>query len=128
MVEINTGIVCNIIKKAREINISNDLTLPEDRDDLSDAEWNQILVEYQEDLSYLELKDLINELEPDQQEYIIALMYVGREDFSKSEWNNACQQARTIKSQHRANYLISNPMLADFLTEGLAAFGLSCEE
>jgi hypothetical protein len=74
------------------------------------------------------LKDLINELEPDQQEYIIALMYVGREDFSKSEWNNACQQARTIKSQHRANYLISNPMLADFLTEGLAAFGLSCEE
>jgi hypothetical protein len=128
MVEINTGIVCNIIKKAREINISNALTLPEDRDDLSDAEWNQILVEYQEDLSYLELKDLINELEPDQQEYIIALMYVGRGDFSKNEWNNACQQARTIKSQNRANYLISKPMLADYLTEGLAALGLSCEE
>lgn len=128
MFDINQGIVCNIIKKAREINIAYDLVLPEERDDLSDAEWKQLLVEYQDDLSYLELKDLINELEPDQQEDIIALMYIGRGDFTKNEWINARQQARTIKSASRADYLISKPMLADYLTEGLAVFGYSCEE
>ncbi len=128
MLEINQEIVCNIIKKAREINIADDLVLPEERDDLSDAEWKQILVEYQEDLSYLELKDLIDDLEPDQQEDIIALMYIGRGDFTKDEWKSARQQARTINNPGRADYLISKSMLADYLTEGLAAFGYSCEE
>lgn len=128
MFNINQGIICNIIKKAREINIADDLTLPEDRDDLSDAEWEQILAEYQDDLSYQELKDLINELEPDQQQDVIALMYIGRGDFTKNEWNEARQQAHAIKMANRAYYLISKPMLADYLTEGLAAFGYSCDE
>ena len=123
MLEINQGIVCNIIKKAREINIVSDLTLLEDRDDLSDAEWKQALAEYQNDLSYIELKDLINELEPDQQEDIIALMYIGRGDYTKDEWKDARQQARTVKRTSRADYLISKSMLADYLTEGLEALG-----
>jgi len=129
MLEINQGIVCDIIKKAREINIVGDLSLPEERDDLSDTEWKQALAEYQDDLSYLELKDLINELEPDQQENIIALMYVGRGDYTKNEWKAACQQARTVKQTSRADYLISKSMLADYLAEGLAAMGYdACDE
>ena len=129
MLEINQGIVCNIIKKAREINMADDLALPEERDDLSDAEWKQALAEYQDDLSYLELKDLINELEPDQQEDIIALMYIGRGDYTKNEWKAARQQARTIKSTSRADYLISKNMLADYLSEGLVTIGCNaCDE
>jgi len=129
MLEINQGIVCDIIKKAREINIAGDLSLPEELDDLSDTEWKQALAEYQDDLSYLELKDLINELEPDQQENIIALMYVGRGDYTKNEWKAACQQARTVKQTSRADYLISKSMLADYLAEGLAAMGYdACDE
>jgi len=129
MLEINQGIICNIIKKAREINIADDLVLPEERADLSDTEWKQALAEYQDDLSYLELKDLINELEPDQQEDIIALMYIGRGDFAESEWKAARQQARTVTHSSRADYLISKSMLADYLTEGLAAIGYdACDE
>ncbi len=128
MFDINQGIIFNIIKKAREINIADDLTLPENRDDLSDAEWEQLLAEYQDDLSYQELKDLINELEPDQQQDVIALMYIGRGDFTKNEWIEARHQANAIKIANRAYYLISKPMLADYLTEGLAVFGYSCEE
>src|SRR5476649_990280 len=103
MFNINQGIICNIIKKAREINIANDLTLPRDRDDLSNAEWEQLLAEYQDDLSYQELKDLINELEPDQQQDIIALMYIGRGDFTKDKWKAARQQAGTVKHKSRAD-------------------------
>jgi hypothetical protein len=129
MLEINQGIVCDIIKKAREINISEDLVLPEERGDLSDTEWKQALAEYQDDLSYLELKDLINELEPDQQEDIIALMYIGRGDYTKNEWKAARQQAHTVKHASRADYLISKRMLADYLSEGLAALGYdACDE
>lgn len=128
MFTINQGIICNIILKAREINIADDLNLSEEKDDLSDAEWEQLLAEYQNDLSYQELKDLINELEPDQQQDVIALMYIGRGDFTKNEWKDARHQAHAIKIKNRSYYLISKSMLADYLTEGLAAFGYSCDE
>jgi hypothetical protein len=82
MFKINQENICNIIKKSREINISDDVTLPEDQADLSDAAWEQIFIEYQNDSSYQELKNLINKLEPDQQQDVIALMYIGRGDFT----------------------------------------------
>lgn len=41
MFKINQEIICDIIKKAREINISDDVTLPEDLSTLSDAAWEQ---------------------------------------------------------------------------------------
>lgn len=128
MIEINSGIVCNIILKAREINIVDDLKMPEDQEELSDTEWKQILAEYQEDESYLELKDLITDLEPDQQLQIIALMYIGRGDFDKNEWIGALTQANTIPIRSRADYLISKTMLADYLEEGLSIFGYSCDQ
>jgi hypothetical protein len=126
--DINKGIVCNIIYKAREINISEDLALPENEDTLSELEWKQLLAEYQNDLSYIELKNLINDLEPDQQYKIIALMYVGRGDFDRNEWQSAIDQALTVPVKNRADYLISKPMLADYLREGLAMFNYSCDE
>src|SRR5665213_3153083 len=102
MFKINQGIICNIIKKAREINISDDVTLPENLGDLSDAEWEHILIEYQNDPSYQELKNLINELKPDQQQDIIALMYIGRGDFTKNEWNEARKQVYASNIANKA--------------------------
>jgi hypothetical protein len=128
MFTINKGIICNIINKAREINISDSLSLPDDQENLSEVEWMQILAEYQDDLSYLELKDLLNELEPDQQQDIMALMFIGRGDFGIDEWKEARRQTLAIKRVNRADYLISKTLLADYLTEGLAAFGYSCDE
>jgi len=128
MFNLSLEIVCNIIKKAREINISDALNLPDDETNLSDAEWMQVLAEYQTDDSYIELKDLITQLEPDQQVDLIALMFIGRGDFTKSEWNEARHEAHAIKKSTRADYLLSKNMLSDYLTEGLAVFGFTCDE
>lgn len=128
MFEINQEIICNIIKKATEIDIAEDVLPDEDRNDLSDAEWKQALAEYQDDESYAELKNLINDLEPDQQQDVIALMYIGRGDFETNEWQAALAQARTIPGSRCADYLISKKMLPDYLSEGLARFKLSCDE
>lgn len=128
MFDVNKEIICNIITKAHELNIEDDLIIPDDQDNLSDAEWKQILAEYQEDFSYIELKNLINDLEPDQQKEVIALMYIGRGDFEKDQWSAALQQTHNISPSGRADYLISKTMLADYLEEGLAKFGYSCDE
>jgi hypothetical protein len=127
MMEINKGIVCNIIEKAKEIDIAEDIKSPDDPSELSDVEWNQLLAEYQNDWRYIELRNLINELEPDQLQSVVALMYIGRGDFEKNEWSAALKQARTIPSSNCADYLISKNMLADYLTEGLVKFNFSFE-
>lgn len=128
MFQINKEIICNIIRKATTIDISEDIFPGEDRSDLSDTEWKQAMAEYQEDESYVELKSLIDDLEPDQQQDIIALMYVGRGDFEITEWKAALAQARTVPASNCADYLISKELLPEFLSEGLSRFDLSCEE
>lgn len=128
MQDINTEIVCNIILKARELGIEDDLYIAGDPESPSTDDWKQILAEYQEDLTYTELKNLINDLEPDQQDIIIALMYMGRGDFDKDQIDAALEAAKTITADTRADYLISKPLLADYLQEGLAKFGYSCDK
>ena len=38
------------------------------------------------------------------------------------------RSVRDVRRYHTADYLLATPLLADFLEEGLAQFGLSCEE
>ena len=35
---------------------------------------------------------------------------------------------RDVRQYHTVDYLLGTPLLADFLEEGLAPFGLSCAE
>lgn len=127
MIEINSGIVCNIILKAREINIVDELNWPDEENELSDTEWKENLAEYQDDKSYQELESLIADLEPDQQLQLIALMYLGRGDYKEDEWVAAIVQANTVPIEARTDYLLSKPMLADYLEEGLSILGYSCD-
>lgn len=126
MLEINVDTISNIIKKAREIDIGDEV-FNKDNMYVSDESSQLMLAEYQDNLDYLELKNLINDLEPDQQLDVIALMYIGRGDFDKSEWESALKQASTIPQHKRADYLISKAMLADYLNEGLAIFNYAEE-
>jgi len=70
----------------------------------------------------------VDDLEPDQQAELVALMWVGRGDYDVEEWAAAVEEARDTITDNLAEYLMSHPMLADYLTEGLVAFDLSCEE
>jgi hypothetical protein len=53
-------------------------------------------------------------------------MWVGRGDFSVEEWPAALEEAADSWNEYTAEYLIAHPLLADYLEEGLAAFGYSC--
>jgi hypothetical protein len=55
-------------------------------------------------------------------------MYIGRGDYKESEWPAALEQALTVPIEARPDYLISKSMLSDYLSEGLAIFGFSCED
>lgn len=128
MFNLNNDIVCHIISRAREIEIEGDLYLPGDPASPQTEDEKDVLAEDKDDLTLQELKDVINDLEPDQQKELIALLFIGTGDFEKEQWADALKAAHDVPPQSRADYLISKPMLSEFLTEGLSKFGYSCDE
>lgn len=127
MLDLNPEIVCFIILKAREFHAKEQVTIPDEPSDASDDWAAQVLADHVGDMTYQEFRSAVNDLEPDQQVSLVALMWVGRGDFSADEWDDATAEARNAWTESTADYLIARPLVADYLEEGLAEFGYSCD-
>jgi hypothetical protein len=128
MIDLNPDIVCSIIAKAREFHAKEEVVIAEEPDSPSDDWALQVLADHSDDLTYQELKAAIDELEPDQQITLVALMWVGRGDFDVEEWEAALQEASDSWTDYTAEYLLARPLVADYLEEGLVQHGYSCNE
>jgi len=129
ILNINSETVCFIISKSREFHAKEAASFPEKFPEVEyESDWTQILAENQDDLTFQEVKRVIEDLEPDQQTELLALMYVGREDFNVNEWSLAYKEAKTNLKPRLAEYLFSKPQLADFLENALSLLGYSCDE
>lgn len=129
MLNINPEIVCNIIEKARRFFAKEEVAIPSDPMEaktMSDDWYFQVLEDYKDDLSLIEVKTVINDLEPDQQATLVALLWVGRGDFEIKEWDAAWEEAQRNWTPETAEYLLSKPLLADYLEEALSQFGYGC--
>ncbi len=125
---VNPDTVCFLITKSHEFHAQEDVTLPETPFSPSDDWALQVLADHEDDPTYAEIKSTINDLEPDQQEALVALMWVGRGDFDVAEWGQALEAAHEAWNTRTADYLIATPLVADYLEEGLSLLGYSCEE
>lgn len=74
-----------------------------------------------------ELIAAIRSLNDDERVELLALMWVGRGDFSAAEWEDALSTARERHNGREARYLIGTPLLGDYVEEGLAALGIEME-
>lgn len=128
MLNINPENICFLINKAREFHAKEDVVIPEELGSPSDDWALQVLADHADDASYTEFKLTFDDLEPDQQWEVVAVMWVGREDFAPEEWDVALEEARENWTPETAAYLLSHPLLADFLSEGLERLGYSCNE
>lgn len=104
------------------------MSFPEPPTSPADDWARQVLADHLDDFTYQELRLTINDLEPDQQVCLVALMWLGRGDFILEEWSDALEQARAAFTARTAEYLISTPLVADYLEEGLHAHGYSCTD
>ncbi len=128
MLGLNPQTVCFLIAKAREFHAKEEVVIPQEPLSPSDSSALEVLADHRDDPVYSELKNTINDLEPDQQVELVALMWLGRGDFDVAEWETARQQAGENWTEHTAEYLIATPLVADYLEEGLAQLGYSCAE
>lgn len=126
--DLNTDIVCALIIRLKEFHAKEEVVIPESEGSWSDDWAMQVLADHSDDLIYQEIQTAIADLEPDQQATLVALMWVGRGDYDKNEWTDAFEEATRNATSRTAEYLLSTPLVADYLSEGLAAFGYGCED
>ena len=75
-----------------------------------------------------ELAAFIAAMSFDEQVDLVTLMWIGRGDGTIADWAELRDTACGRHNRWTPRYLLGDPLLGDFLAEGLAQFGYSCEE
>jgi hypothetical protein len=130
--DIALEIVCHVIHRARELVADLDPLEDEPGKRAADDTAEELSEEDEGGLSesaeYEELKEYIGNLHEDEQIELVALTWVGRGTYTAEDWDEAVEIARDEHAKNAARYLLSQPLLADELEEGLNEFDLSCED
>ena len=116
--------VAFIIEKAREFDVKEGLSDPNSGSNPTDDGDADILEDKANDPTRQELFDAIRALNVDERNELIALAWVGRGTFSLEEWKEAVDTAKQEHGKRPATYLMSLPLLGDYLEDGLDAFGI----
>jgi len=120
--------VCFIIVKAREFDAKDEVTEPDPGSNPSDDRDVAVLEDHRDDPVVQELRSFINSMSEDEQIDLVALTWLGRDDYTASDWPAVREEASRAHNKRTAEYLLGTPLLGDFLEEGLSMLGYSCEE
>jgi hypothetical protein len=127
---ISPDTVCYIIVKAHEFDVKDVNTAEDSGDGDSDDTIGSVLEARGEDPVYQELVEFISELTVDERIDLVALAWLGREDYTIDDWPTLREEAARVQGpngKRTADYLLGMPILGDYLEEGLSMFGKSCE-
>jgi hypothetical protein len=125
---ISSESVCYIIVKARELDVQDGLTDPDSGSDATDDGTTSLLEAQSGDPTLKELQAFITALSEEEQTDLVALLWLGRGDGTLEDWLDLRGEAQEQHNSQTAAYLLGEPLLSDFLEEGLSQFGLSCAE
>ncbi len=127
MLNVDSDTICFIIQKARQFHAKEEVTIPETPLSPADDWGRQVLAAHVDDPVYLEFKATVDDLEPDQQAAMVALFWLGRGDYEANQWEAAHRRAMSEWNRNTADYLLSKPLLSDYLSEAMASLDLACE-
>ncbi|MDH7786559.1 hypothetical protein QBD01_002580 [Ochrobactrum sp. 19YEA23] len=116
-----------IIAKAREYDVQVPAVDEDSGSNPGDDRDVDILDASLDNPTRKELFAAIRSLNEDQRIELLALMWVGRGDFSPEEWDEALSTASDRHNGREAKYLIGTPLLGDYIEEGLVSLGIDVE-
>jgi hypothetical protein len=117
---IHPGFLQSLILKTRALMAQEELVSPDSGSNPTDDEGGPTtLQEDPDNLIRDELIAEIEDLEPDQQAELVALMWIGRGDMEPEEWEDALALAVERHEGATGEYLLSHPHVADYWDEGL---------
>jgi hypothetical protein len=117
-----------VIVKAREFDAKVENSDPDPGSNPSDDREIDVLEDRADDSVEAELTSFVNALTDDEQIDLVALTWLGRDDYTAADWSSVREEAARSHNNRTVEYLLGIPMLGDFVEEGLAALGYSCEE
>jgi hypothetical protein len=126
--------VAFIIEKAREYDVKEAASDPDSGSNATDDDMIDVLEDDGQDPVVRELTSFIRALNEDEQIDLVALMWLGRGDAGIDEWDDLRARAVEVRSEYThprsetARYLLGEPMLPDFLADGLDEFGVDWDE
>lgn len=85
----------------------------------TDDEVSETLQETPGDLSRAEITQAIESMNDEQQDALVALFWIGRGDADPEEWEETKALARQQHEGLVSRYLLGQPEVGEFLTEGL---------
>ncbi len=136
MFEVDVDKVAFIIAKSREFEAQDAVQEEVGGDglavtDIEDETFQDSLAapadDANDDATLDEVKAWIRSINDDDQCQIVALAWVGRGDFTPSDWEDAVKTATDEHNDRTAEYLLGMPLLPDYLEEGLSQFGLEID-
>ncbi|HXR95362.1 MAG TPA: DUF3775 domain-containing protein [Rhizomicrobium sp.] len=112
-----------IILKAREYDVKESDSDPDEGSNATDDDNMDVLVDKSDDPVREELLGAIRELSEEERVQLVALAWLGRGTYDFSEWRTALDTARSEHRKRTAEYLLGLPLLGDYLEDGLSMFG-----
>jgi Protein of unknown function (DUF3775) len=114
-----------LIEKIREYDVKEAASDPDSGSNGADDNMIDVLEDNGDDPVAREITGFINAVSEDEQIDLVALMRLGRGDGSLEEWNELRREAAEGRNGRTASYLLGEPLVSDYLAEGLDEFGLS---
>ena len=121
MLNVSTDTVEELINLAREFHAQEQVSFPEDASNPS-GDWAvQMLADHAGDATADAFVTSVNDLDEDQQQELVALLWLGRGDYTEAEWETALAEAREQWTPHTGQYLLAHPLLPVHFEDGLEA-------
>lgn len=125
--DINPDDFCQLIQLARDFHAQEAVVLPDETPD-QDLDMSGVAAEGPPTHPVrAEFRTIIADLEPRQQLELVALLRLGRGDFTVDDWDARMAESGDAWSGRMVDDLLDQPLLADYLTEGLEQLGHSCD-
>lgn len=125
---IDTEMLAYIMLKAKAYDglvASDD---PSDGSNGTDDRMMDVLEDEADNPAARELRAAISSLNEDAQIALVALVWLGRDDFDADEWPEALVDARASRDTSAACYLMGLPLLGDYIEAGADKLAISLTE
>lgn len=122
--------VAFIIEKAREFDVKDAASDQESGSNAADDDEIDVLEDTNSDPVAAELAGFIRAMNEDEQLDLVTLMWIGRGDGGADEWDDLRARAAEARAEYKAprreavQYLLGEPMLGDFLADGMDELGI----
>ena len=128
MLSLSIDQACYVVVKARELDAKDLSSGLEDGSNGTDDGMTAVLEGGSDDAVDDELVGFIDGLNIDAQVELVALAWLGRDDYTRDDWQDLVRQASEQHSSHTGRYLAEMPLLADYVEQGLDMLGFSCAD